>query len=178
MLRTPLLLLAVSAGASVPTPAAEGAPPPPKALKIGESFDGEISGESKKHVLGGKTFGSGYSASIPVALKAGQSITAKATVSGKVRQVHVVLLDPKGIPVASSTLELKTATVSCDEVSASGKYTLYVISDLTGSFTLEASGSSGPKASEKDIKDKIKRLEAELEAARKELKDFEDKANK
>jgi hypothetical protein len=142
-------------------------------LRLGEKFEGELKGE-KKPVKGFSDNRAvrAYTAEIPVTLKAGQKLFLTVTVAGKTRLVGVALRDPSGALVEKKDFEKKSIQLEIEEVSASGKCHIVVLSDQIGAFTLRATGPA-EKLDAKALREKIKRLERELEEARDLLKKAE-----
>ena len=117
-------LLAPTAGTAQKTRAKAGG------LTLGEKFEGEL-GETKSSLAclspdGGTSVVTGYVTSIPVTLKAGQGLTATATVVGKDRRVCMHLMDPTGKKIGASVFTKRTSKLTHEEVSATGRYTMPV----------------------------------------------------
>ena len=125
--------------------AAAGAAPPP-GLKLGEKFEGELKNKKGTYVgqpgTNMRFSNDFYVAEVPVTLKAGQAIAISATVIGKGRPVAITLQDPTMNPLYGVTFAVKTVQLAVEEVNASGKYTILVISDQVGPFTLRATAAS------------------------------------
>jgi hypothetical protein len=151
-------------------------------VKLGKAFEGETK-TKKGFVYHQKNFlvanqEGGYKlyfAEVPVTLKAGQSISISTTVKGTGRKVALTLIDPDKEPVDGVTLAVRTTRLKIDEVSATGKYTILVVSDRIGAFTLRADGPTARESDEKQLKEKIKELEEELANLKKKLKTLQDK---
>jgi hypothetical protein len=160
---------------------------PPTALNPGDKFEGEIGDTQKKYTyprqlpngqrasLSG--LARGYSAEVPITLAARQSITITATVSGTGRSAAVVLLDPTGKAVAGAPERQTTCRLKVDEVSTAGEYTIVVVSNHVGVFTLRTEGSADD-LDEKKLEDKIQQLEKDLADARAKLKALREKSKK
>jgi hypothetical protein len=147
---------------------AAGAAPP--TLPLGEKFEGEIR-EMNNRPLQHALAKGGYTAEVPVTLKAGQSISISVTVVGKDRQVGIELQDPTGKSIRwTKGAATKTSQLEVEEVSAAGKYTIVVLSDRIGPFTLRATDPSDAQDRVKQLEDRIKRLKEELAKAEDELK--------
>jgi hypothetical protein len=159
-------------------------------LKLGEKLEGEVKGEAGDRVVklsgNAQTYPQAYVTEVTVDLKAGQSISISATVIGKDRKVALVLLDPKegskddrlrvAVCIAANTqYSTKSATLECEEVNATGKYKILIISDRAGAFTIKATASSDKELDEKALKAKIEELEKELAETKKKLKALQDK---
>lgn len=181
-----ILTVAVLALIIPATPAA-----PPAGIKLGEDFKGKCGGDKKliflvprgasEGVKGGKEAEfiramQGYVGEIPITLKEGQGLDISVTVSGDNRKVFLKLLDPAGEQVAhSKAIEIKTTRLTVEEVNASGKYTIVVVSDQTGGFTLLAKGGAGDEADEDKLKEQIKQREQELADLKAKLKALQEK---
>jgi hypothetical protein len=109
---------------------------------------------------------------VPITLKAGQSFTCSAVVTGTGRQVFLALINPAGRYVARNQgWGVKTTELQVEELSTSGTYKIEVWSDQVGSFTLKtASGSDGDDEDRDQLEAKIERLEQELATAKAKLK--------
>jgi hypothetical protein len=146
-----------------------------KGIKLGEKFKGEFTKEHKLWCFWkwqGEAPGiSGINfrddpvcqGAFPITLKAGQDVTITATVTGKERFVGVRILDTEGKRIKEEefqTLKLqdlpeprgwtfvnrKTYEVTINELPTTGRYTIIVISDRLGPFTVQATeGSEGDK---------------------------------
>src|SRR5262245_56486970 len=164
-----------------------------KGIKFGEKFEGEF---AAKHKLRGWsrrddevkvkfTPGVLYQGALPIRLKAGQGMSITATVVGQGRLVGIRVINPMGkriredpeasyefgnqeVPVM--VLSAKTAEITIEEVNATGKYTIIVVSDQAGPFTVKAtSGSEGDDRESlekqlKELKKKVAEIEAKLKA--------------
>lgn len=148
-----------------------------KGLEIGRDFAGVLGGSTKtiqfvKRENGSVGADEAYTSSIPITLKAGQSISVTATVVGKSRHVGIQLFDPQGkILVFDQESHAHSNTKTCvrtvDEVSADGAYRIVVFSDAIGPFTLRAESDS----EEEDVA----KLEDRIISLREELKGLEAK---
>jgi hypothetical protein len=118
-----------------------------------------------------------YVAEVPVVLKAGQSINISTTVKGTGRKVAIVLVDPDKKPLdnSGSPLRPRTVRLKVEEVNATGKYTIMVISDKVGAYTLLATGPRAREPDETELKEKIKELEEELANLKRKLKALQDR---
>jgi hypothetical protein len=149
---------------------------PGAGLKLGAKFEGELGGKPKGFQVAREDGNSGpdnaYFTSMPVTLKAGQQIALTATVVGKDRKVGIILLDPTGKQISGNSTKFttKTANLTYEEVPSSGKYTVILISDLVGPFTLRANGSVNGEGDIKALEARIADLEKELADARAKLK--------
>lgn len=172
-------------------------------INVGEKFEGEFGKEHKfpvswrrKAMPFAVTPGdpNWYTGAIPITLKAGQGISVTATVTGTDRLVGMRVLDPQGkrikeddLPPAAlknaqgeprgdTIVTPKTSDLAIKEVNASGKYTIIVVSNRIGGFTVQATSGSGDddrKSLEKRLKD-LKKEVAEIEA---KLKALDEKKN-
>lgn len=174
-------------------------------LKLGEQFKGELTAKEKRTVwatfgLSGigkdkSTLGAGpdpnmYAAALPIQLKAGQPVTITATVIGQDRPVGVFILDPEGKRIQASEkeksafgfgtqvvlLSRKTAEIPIEEVSATGKHTIIVVSNRVGAFTVQATSGSGDdrESLERELKE-LRRRVAEIAV---KLKALDEKGKK
>jgi hypothetical protein len=144
-------------------------------LKPGEPYKGEIPEE--KISVAWVIFGgikTEYGVKVPLKLRSGQKISFEATVVGANRTVSIGLHDPTGKVVAVSRDGVKkTTTLSVPEVSATGTYTVIVLSDAIGDFKLTVTGPSATELDAKTLEAEIadlKALLAKKEAALKALK--------
>jgi len=145
----------------------------PKTVEI----EGEIGGEPIGFIWYGNSGASFlYMTEIPVTLKAGESISVAAYVTGDGRKVITSLKDPKGKVIGGSkTREDKSAKFEMQEVNATGKYTIVIGSDLIGQFRVKVTGGQLEDHSEAALEAKIKQLKADLAAAEAELKALKEK---
>jgi len=177
MFRTVTAVVAVVAAALIgpPTRADE------EAIKVGEKFEGELT-EMKgyPHWPGYVDTFAGYAAEVPISLKAGQKLSITATVIGKGRKVSVCLLDPTRKIVAASarSTAVKSVQLTAEEVNATGRYTIAVISDQIGAFTVQTAGPSAEKLDEKALEDKIRQLKQDLKKAEDQLEALRKKQKK
>lgn len=121
-----------------------------------------------------------YQSEVTLSLKAGQSISIKATVTGKERFVGVILVDPTGKIVFNGARRTKSAPIvgaekrSCEtlyeEVNASGKYRLFIASDQIGPFTLLVTDASADEESVEFLEARKSKLQAELTEVEEKLK--------
>jgi hypothetical protein len=116
-----------------------------------------------------------YFSEVPVTLKAGQALRISLTVKGKGRLAGLTLLDPDRKVVAGLVPRAGPAKLKVEEVGATGKYTILVISNLRGAYTLLATGPREKEPDETELKEKIKELEEELANLKKKLKALQDK---
>lgn len=183
----PVLVLVLGMAAGV-----FGADPP--GIKLGEKFEGEISKvvnakgkfnapaleslglpRGPGRAISDFVTGGCYGAEVPVTLKAGQSLSVTVTLKGDGRKAILVLQDKTGKAVAySKEPEVATLQLKVEEVNASGKFKIVVVSDQVGAFTLRATGPAGDPADEetdeKALETKIGRLKKELAEAEAKLK--------
>jgi hypothetical protein len=156
-----------------------------KSLEIGKEFAGVLGGALKTVPVRRSAFNAGddrvYTSSIPIKLKAGQEISLTATVVGKLRKVGIQLIDPTGKVLTDDNyyarIEEKTSTLTIEEVSTEGTYSIVVFSDATGPFTLRAESDS----EEEDIKSlekKINSLKKQTEELEAKLKVLKEKSKK
>jgi hypothetical protein len=154
------------------TSTAQSKSDPVERLKLGVPYTGEISGEKFKvpgtNIMRYRTF-------IPIALKAGQEISATVTVPGKERLVGLHLLDPMRKPISKYDPAEKSVKLPSTEVSAKGVYTIVVYSDALGPFTLTAASRNAEDEEEKALVEKAKRLRKELDEVEAKLKALRDK---
>jgi hypothetical protein len=196
MFRTVAMNLAV-AGVALLVPLTHGAPP--AGLKLGEEFKGKCAGEKpqviplvppgKKGVAipnptpfeanyRGESL-RGFTGEVPVTLKEGQGLDVTVTVTGDNRKVFLKLLDPSGLQITESkAVEYKTVRLAIEEANASGKYTIVVVSDQIGGFTLQSKGGADEDTDVDKLKEKIKQREKELADLKVKLRALEDKRSK
>jgi hypothetical protein len=175
------------------TPAA-----PPAGLKLGEEFKGKCGGEKQFILLvpantneGVKDPGQqpglnflvramqGHMGEVPVTLKEGQPFDVSVTVTGDKRKVFLKLLDPAGEQIAhSKAITFKSGRLTVEEVNASGKYTIVVVSDQSGGFTLLAKGGADDETDEDKLKEQIKLQEKKLAELKAKLKALQEKRSK
>lgn len=160
---------------------------PQGGLKLGQPFQGEITGASQpKTVLSEtkKKFGrlsgfmmpNGRAVEIPIQLKAGQALTVSVTVLGNDRQVGLILRDPTGQQIAiSNSAELKSNELLVEEVAASGTYKIVVVSDQIGRFTLRADSAAEP--GDVGVDEDADALRAKIQRLKQELAEAEAKLN-
>jgi hypothetical protein len=146
-----------------------------RSIPLGEKFEGELGG---KPVFQGGGSPNAYVAAIPVVLKAGQSVAISVTVTGKTRQIRMRFLEPTGKVIGASEWSTKSGQLNVEEVPASGKYTIVVMSDLIGPFTLLATDPTDEKQDAKELQDRILKLEAELANLKAKLKERQAKEKK
>lgn len=137
-------------------------------LNLGEKLEGELTANSKKILVAQNDWH--FSTEMLVSLKAGQSISISATVIGKDRLVTLFLADPTGKNLANSRSTGKTGQLNFEEVSATGKYTIMVGSNLIGPFTLRVTDPSNADGDIKALETRIEQLRKELAAAESKLK--------
>jgi len=199
MFRFGLLLLAVVASVSsfgnTAVAQLKKVVPLGKTVSFGEESKGEF---GAKHQLQGWsrldnevkvkfTSGTLYQGSMPINLKAGQGMSITATVIGQDRLVGIRVLNPAGkriredpdqsyefgnqeVPV--NILSTKTRTITIEEVSATGIYTIIVVSDQAGPFSVTATSSSEAGEDRESLEKQLKELRrriVEIEAKLKAL---------
>jgi hypothetical protein len=156
----------------------------------GEKFEGSLTGKAtsvdlrtnpRKGKVGRKApfvFHDAYSTQIPITVKEGARLSVTVTVTGTERKVALGLLDPDGkvISAMKSWSDTRTAKLEVEEVNASGKYKIVVVSDLIGKFTLRASGPAAKVLGVKELREKLRRLKEEVAETEKLLKEAEAKA--
>lgn len=151
-------------------------------LELGKSVTGELDGTQQNFQFNGGN-GNFYHAKVPVNLRAGQSISISASVTGSGRRIVLGLLDPKSATLGMTRPDLKTTTFKIPEVNATGKYSILVLSDLTGPFTLRVVDDGGDGiASSADpnlaiLEKRVNQLEHELLELKKELQALKTKVN-
>jgi hypothetical protein len=191
----PKILAVACVGLLVPVTLAA----PPAGLKLGEEFKGRCAGDKPEVitlVLPGKkgvpianptqaeiNYGGrklvGFTGEVPVTLKEGQGLDVTVTVTGDNRRVFMKLLDASGLQVAESKgVEYKTVRLMIEEANASGKYTIVVVSDQIGGFTLQSKGGADDDADADKLREKIKQREKELADLKAKLRALEDKRSK
>lgn len=114
---------------------------PSEPLRSGQTRKGELTGERKTTPwLGFVDSYYGHMTDVPVTLKAGDKITIRASVTGKDRKVAVALLDPSGemIEATARNQDVGGTQLIAEEVNATGKYLIRVVSDRIGSFSVTA----------------------------------------
>jgi hypothetical protein len=151
---------------------------PMSTLVLGKKLEGDIGGKSTRiHMLTPQKRNAGmqgYSSEIPVALNSGQSITLSASVVGTGRTVSLILFDPSHkIAIGFTKKEINTAQLTVDEVNASGKYTIVVVSDQVGPFSLRATSSEDED--ETALTAKLKELEQQVEETKAKLNSLKKK---
>jgi hypothetical protein len=145
----------------------------------GEKLVGEVEREKKAYTWNGVIGYSGYISEIPIELRAGQKITIDGTVTGTGRKISIALVDPTGqVVFTSKHSEVSKTQLIMPEVGATGKYTIKLISDQIGQFTLQATGPSMHQLDKMALKEKIARLEEELIKAKKQLEAMEKESQK
>jgi hypothetical protein len=110
----------------------------------------------------------GYMAHFSVYLKAGSKITINAAVLGKGRRLAIALVDETNTIVAATKrdTDVSQSRLVVTEVSATGVYTIRLVSNQIGAYTLIA---DFPKVEDE------KSLELKIEQLRKELADAESR---
>jgi len=136
-------------------------------------IDGTTNAARAKGKIAGLDFLSYVTATVPVTLKAGQSIQIKARVYGDDRQVSISLLDPAGKLTTGTGLMKSTTTLDIKEVPDDGKFTIEVVSSHVGRFELLVISDQ-----EKALENEIKALEQALEARKRELEALRQKKDK
>ncbi len=159
-------------------PAVAFAADPPE-LEPGKKLEGELTVESKVKFVGGVGTSSwaGYLTEQTVSLKAGGKIAITATVLGKGRGVAVWLKDSTGKVIDGNTdFGKATSKLEVPEVGATGKYTILLISDQIGAYTVKADyvkpADTNPKAESPSLaglQEKVARLEKDYARLEKEL---------
>jgi hypothetical protein len=142
---------------------------------IGKKFEGELTLPQTRisNVDEFRNTALGYATQLTVALKAGQEILITAQVVGKERKVGILLEDPAGARVVYTNFKEQRVVLSAEEVSATGKYKITVISDRIGPFTLKATDPAKDDEDSADVlalEETVKRLRKELEEAEAKLK--------
>lgn len=147
--RQGLLLLALIVGAILLPQTAFGQRP----LKFDEPLKGELTEQHKTAVQFAyrpdakqfKKIGIVYKVTVPVQIKAGQSLTVSANVVGKGRYVGLQLFDPARKRIGDQfPLALKKGiTETFEELGATGVYKLVLFSDQIGAFTITAKDPAG-----------------------------------
>lgn len=149
-----------------------------KGLKLGDKFEGELKTKGPTYYQENGLIYSGsdvfYSTGLPVELKAGQSITITATVTGKDRKVNIALLDPTGKPLGATDRVVKSAQLTIDEVNVKGRYLIVVNSDQIGPFTLRAT-AGGMEESREALEKELKEIRKRAEEIEKLLKAMDEK---
>jgi hypothetical protein len=151
-------------------------------IKVGEKVEGELKGDRKEVRIPGGVW-SFHAAEFTIDLKEGQTIVISATVVGKTRGVGLCLVNPSGVQLAcipaaneNPALARKTVELKYEELSATGRYKIHVVSELVGGFTVRVTDPAAA-SDEKDIKaleTRIETLEKELAEARAKLKKLKD----
>ena len=123
---------------------------------------------------------SGYAMDLPIKLKAGQSISMTATVTGKDRKVSMALSDPTGTIIAATkpSSAIKSVQLTAEEVNANGKYMITVVSDRIGPFTLRVTGLSEDDLDIKGLEEEVQRLKQQLAQTEAKLEALKAKAPK
>jgi RNA polymerase sigma factor (sigma-70 family) len=152
-------------------------------LKLGVDFKGELAVSTpwKSYSTGRRDdpLPWGYATEVPVTLKAGQSVTVSATVVGKDRDVGVALIDPAGRVAGTIRETLPVpARLTVEEVNASGKYTVAVVSSQIGPFTVRVTGPSDEESDAKKLEERIKQLREDLADVEAKLKALKAKPGK
>ena len=130
------ILIAVAAMMIVSSSAYAGDSSVYPSVNLGEKLEGEIGGPvGRCFFTNGRNY-QGYTYTASITLKAGQSVTVSAVVVGKTRNVSLELCEPTGKTLGFSDRGVKSASLTVEEVNTSGKYTIWVYSDLIGPFTL------------------------------------------
>jgi hypothetical protein len=165
-------------------PAVAFAADPPE-LEPGKKLEGELTVESKVKFVGGVGTSSwaGYLTEQTVSLKAGGKIAITATVLGKGRGVAVWLKDPTGKVIDGPyNFDLATSKLQVPEVGATGKYTVVLISDQIGAYTVKADyvkpAETSPKAESPTVtglQEKVARLEKDYARLEKEVAEVKAK---
>lgn len=149
-------------------------------LELGKTITGELDGTQQNFQFNGGN-GNFYHAKVPVALRAGQSISISASVTGSGRRIVLGLLDPKSATLGMTRPDLKTTTFKIAEVNATGRYTILVLSDLSGPYTLRVIDDGGDVVSTSVdpnlalLEKRVNQLEQELLELKKELKALKTK---
>jgi hypothetical protein len=149
-------------------------------LKLGQKYEGEHKGKREyvslyldKRLSPTFSHEDVYKVTRPIELEAGDPVSLSVTVTGSGRRVALALQDPAGDFIAVTPTKefgVKTAKLSVEEVNATGRYTVYVISDRIGNFTLYArKPQQQSRDDDKELEKKIAAAEKELEAMKKEL---------
>jgi hypothetical protein len=131
-------------------------------LKLGEKYAGELTAKSTIHLA------RGYTAELPVALKAGKPIVITGTVVGDGRTVGMQLVDPSGKAIKETAFTVKTCNITFKELPANGKYKILLQSPDVGVFSIVAT-ETAEDGDIKALKARVEQLESELADARRKL---------
>jgi|SRR5579872_1351765 len=115
----------------------------------------------------------GYKSENTIELKAGKGVKLVANVTGSGRKVGLILIDETGVQLGASKFDVKDATLNVGEVSYSGIYTVQVVSDRIGTYSVCAFADEDE--TEASIQAKIDALTAELAVQQQKLKDLKEK---
>lgn len=164
-------------------PTAARATDPPD-LPPGKKLEGELAGELVYHNHQPFLSVNAYSTEFAVTLKAGSKITASVTVLGKGRRVTLYLKDPTGkfLACPARGANVGSNTLVVEEVAASGKYTLVIVSEQIGAFTVKADYPApmanqlkAEVATEASLTADIAKLEKEIAAKKAQLDELRKK---
>jgi len=188
MLRHLLVILTIAfSGAFLPEPLLAQS----KTLKLGDEFKDKLERKAGVNKYIGyiennpfKTYADLYVSEISIKLKEGQDITITATVKGTDRLVGMQFLDPTRRVIGNEKIFLSTRTskYTNEEVPVDGDYTIIVVSEGSGSFTLLATSDAMEDDREmlerelKELKKRVAEIEAKLKAL--EKKSIGDKPKK